>query len=403
MRPKKINHDAEVIIVGGGLAGLTLAACLGAQKIRTLCLERVVGNPAAHDVRTTAIAAGPKNLLASCGVWRDLAAEACPIKSIRIADQDSPHTLDFHHDEVGAEPFGFIVNNGSLRASLTKRLQKLTKYVEIIAPAVMQDLALAQDQATVTLQDGRSFAAQLVVGADGRSSPCRELAGIDSYGWDYQQTAFVCTIRHALPHNHVAVEHFLGEGPLATLPVSDLPKAVNGLRHRSSVVWTVSAATAEYLQALAPAAFTDELAKLVGGWCGAIALESDFQTYPLQLQHARAYTAPRLALINEAAHRIHPVAGQGLNLGMRDIENLVQLISRDAALGLDLGNADLLKNYARSRQRDTLQMVIATDGLVRLFSNNQPVLRQLRQWGFSLVQQNGMARRFFMKTAMGLP
>lgn len=186
----------------------------------------------------------------------------------------------------------------------------------------------------------------------------------------------------------------MAEGPLATLPMLDLPADQAPLRHCSSVVWTVKQETAAYLEKLETAAFSRELARLVTGWCGNIALIGGIQSHPLQLRHAVNYTACRLALINEAAHRIHPVAGQGLNLGMRDIASLGDLIMNASRLGLDLGQPQLLQDYEASRRRDTMQMILATDGLVRLFSNDFPHLKLLRQWGLSLVQHQSVARRF---------
>lgn len=388
--------DAEVIIIGGGLAGLTLAASLGAAGIDVICLERE--EPArmkapAFDGRTTAVAGGPKKVLENCGVWEYLAPDACPILSIHVADQDSPPALDFHHHEIGDEPFGWIVENGALRRALQKRIAALKPHVRVVAPAHMKSIACdGAGPARVTLTDGRILTCQLIVGADGRRSETRAQAGIKAYGWDYGQTAIVCTVRHEIPHDNIAVENFLPNGPLATLPLT---------KQRSSIVWSEKSATANFLMALDEKAFTQELQSRVGAWLGAIKIEGKRFAYPLNLKHARRYTATRLALVNEAAHGIHPIAGQGLNIGMRDIAALSAELTRAARLGLDLGHPEILRRYEKARKFDTGTMVLGMDLLVRLFSNASPSLEAARRFGLGAVGLMPPVRRFFMRTAVG--
>lgn len=386
---------AEVIIIGGGLGGLTLAASLGAAGIDVICLEREeprATRTAQYDGRTTAIAYGPQQVLAACGVWPYLEKDACPILHIRVADQDSPPALDFHAREVGDVPFGWIADNLKLRLALEKRIAQLKKHVRVIAPARMAKIeADAASLARVTLTDGCVLTAQLVVGADGRRSESREQMGIKAYGWDYGQTAVVCTVKHDWPHDNIAVENFLAAGPLATLPMTG---------QRSSIVWSERAATAQYLMGLDEKAFTLELESRIGAWLGPIELEGQRFAYPLNLRHAERYTATRFALVSEAAHGIHPIAGQGLNLGMRDIAVLCEELTRAAQLGMDLGDPSILRRYEAARKRDNGPMVFGMDMLVRLFSNSIPPLQSARRFGLGLVKHTGPARRFFMRAAM---
>ncbi len=394
----------EVVIVGGGLGGLTLAASLGAAGIDVVCLEREAPSrtrSAAHDGRTTAIAYGPQQVLAACGVWDKIERDACPILRIHVADQDSPPSLSFLHHEVGAAPFGWIVDNRTLRRALEERIAELKRHVRVLAPAQMATLDCGALQARVTLTDGRVVTAQLAVGADGRRSASREQAGIGSYGWDYGQTAIVATLLHEIPHDNIAVENFLPGGPLATLPMTDARRGHDGLTHRSSLVWSEQTAAAQALMTCDEAAFTAALQEKVGAWLGRVRLEGPRFAYPLNLRRAKRLTAPRFALVSEAAHGIHPIAGQGLNLGMRDIAALRDELVRATRLGLDLGHPDILRRYEHARRFDNGAMVLGMDLLVRLFSNAIPPVQTARRFGLGLVQHIGPVRRFFMRVAMG--
>jgi len=245
----------------------------------------------------------------------------------------------------------------------------------------------------VTLEDGRIFTADLLVGADGRKSLCREEAGIPLYGWDYHQTAIVCTIKHTKPHHHVAVEHFLPGGPFATLPMT---------QQRSSIVWTEKTKAAETLLQMDEVEFTELLQEKVEDYLGEVQLTGARYAFPLSMQHAEYYTAARLALIGDAAHGIHPIAGQGFNLGMGDIDALCDELTRAAALGFDLGSMLLLKRYEKRRRFDNGNMVLMTDLLDRLFSNSIMPVQAARRFGLTAVQKLPRLRRYFMRTAMGL-
>ncbi len=393
-RAKQTKCKSDVVIIGGGPSGLALAAALGSAGFSVVCLERNApraDGKARNDGRTTALSFGSVKILEKCGVWRMLEKSACPILDIRIADCDSPAFLDFGHKEIGDLPFGWIVENHFFHRALLNRARAL-KNVRIVAPAAMATLETNDVEARVILTDGRVLMAALAIAADGRASPCREQAGIPVYGWDYGQTALVCTIAHEFPHHNVAVEHFLPGGPLATLPMT---------RKRSSIVWTERSEAADILKKMSDKNFAAALEEKVRGWLGRIRLAGPRFAFPLSLKHAARYTDRRLALIGDAAHGIHPIAGQGFNLGMGDIGALTEELERAAMLGLDLGDALMLRRFEKRRKFTDGNMVLATDALDRLFSNSIPPIEAARRFGLNAVGQLPPLKRFFMRTAMG--
>lgn len=390
----------EVLIVGGGMAGLTLAAALGTAGVPVICVDR---DPQdlhlrdGFDGRTTAIAYGSRQAMAGAGIWRHLAEDAEAIRDIRVADSNSPLFLHYDHRELegthlGGCPFGYIVENRLIRRALFRRLGELSR-VTHLAPASVVDLDRSQSGVRARLSDGRTVAARLVVGADGRGSPCRRWAGIGVMQWDYPQTAIVCTIAHELPHDGIAVEHFLPAGPFAVLPMTE---------NRSSIVWTERALSAADYLALDDDAFTEELQRRIGGYLGAIRPIGPRFSYPLSVMHADRYVDRRLALVGEAAHAIHPIAGQGLNMGLRDVAALAEVIVDTYRLGLDVGSPDCLDRYQRWRRFDNLLLVGVTDTLNRLFSNDIPPLRLARDVGLAVVNRVPPMKRFFMRHAMGM-
>ena len=389
----------QVLVVGGGLAGLAQAAHLGRYGIEVVVVDqapRAAHTDAAYDGRTTAIALGTRRILEAAGVWRRVADEASPILEIRITDAGRPVLLHFDHAEMGDEPFGHIVDNRLLRVRQFELLDDLAS-VRHLAPAKVGALDLGSGLATATLDDGSKIRAELVIGADGRQSFVRRSAGIDTYGWPYRQSAIVLTMTHEEPHNGVALEHFRRNGPFAVLPMTD---DADG-RPRSSVVWSETPERATAFARLNLQDFTAELQARVGDWLGAVAVAGRRFVYPLSVLQARRYTAPRLALIGEAAHAIHPIAGQGLNLGLRDAAALTEAVVDAARLGLDIGAPALLAGYARLRRPDNLMMLAATDGLLRLFSNAIPPIRLARGVGLEAVGRLPPVKRFFMSHAMG--
>lgn len=384
----------EVAVAGGGLSGLAIAIACASAGIEVAVIDRE--DPAKmlavpYDGRTTAVAFGSQRVLAGIGVWAALAAEAEPIREIRVADGGSPLFLHYDHREIGKEPFGYIVENRLLRRALVMRARALPS-LSLLAPLAVERAVHNAESAELTLSDGREIRADLIIGADGRHSPLREAAGIRTFGTNYHQTALVCTVRHEKPHEGVAVEHFRHSGPFAILPMKG---------NRSSIVWTERSTDAPALLALDQKRFTRELARRFGDHLGALEIEGARWSYPLTLLHAERYTAPRLALIGDAAHVIHPIAGQGWNLGVRDIATLAELIVDAWRLGLDVGSTEILRRYESWRRFDIMTLIAVTDGLNRLFSNEVPPVRRLRDLGLGAVQRLPPVKRFFMRHAMG--
>jgi 2-octaprenyl-6-methoxyphenol hydroxylase len=389
---------ADVVIVGGGLAGMTLACALGTAGVSTLVIDRDL--PSAHltegfDGRTTAIAYGSGKVLEGAGVWAGLAGDAEPILDIRVTDNNAPLFLHYDHREVGDNPLGWIAENRAMRRALFARMAELPAVTHVTGASV-ERLERSSGGATIHLADGRSVTARLVVGADGRHSLCRADAGIRTLNWSYPQHAIACTIQHEKPHHGVAVEMFLPAGPFAMLPMTG---------QRTSIVWTERAALAPAYMALDEAAFTAELQRRCGSWLGAVTPVGPRFRYPLSVMHAERYIDRRLALISEASHAIHPIAGQGLNMGFRDVAALAEAVVDAWRCGLDVGGAEVLERYQRWRRADNLALVAVTDVLNRLFSNDMEPLRLARRVGLALVDRAPPLRplkRLFMRHAMGV-
>lgn len=385
----------DVLVVGGGLAGLSLAAALGTAGVETVCVDR--DSPAARtdlafDGRTTAIALGSRRILEGGGAWAHVPEDAAgAILEIRVADRNSPLFLHYDHREVGDEPFGWIVENRDLRVALFARLAELPS-VRHLAPAAVEGLERTPHSVRARLADGRMVRAALVVGADGRDSMVRRWAGIRTLGWSYPQTAIVCCIRHEFPHHSVALEHFLPAGPFAVLPMAG---------DRSSIVWTERRDSAAAYLSLPPARFHAELERRAGEWLGRVETIGRRFSYPLSLLHAEAYAGDRVALVGEAAHAIHPIAGQGLNLGLRDVAQLAETVVDRLRLGLDPGDRAALAAYQRRRRLDNVGLAAVTDGLNRLFSNAIPPVRLARTMGLAAVGRMPPLKRFLMRHAMG--
>jgi len=385
----------ELIVVGGGLTGLTLAIACADAGVEVAVIDRE--DPAAmlaqpYDGRTTAIARGSQQILQGIGLWPLLAEAAEPILEIRVADDGSPLFLHYDHRDVGGMPLGYIVENRVLRRALIARARQLPR-LRHVAPAAVERVERSAAAAVAHLADGSVLRGELVAACDGRRSPLREAAGIRTIAWDYPQISIVCTVRHALPHRGVAVEHFLPAGPFAILPMTG---------DRSSIVWTERAALVPQLMALDDAAFARALDRRFGDFLGALAIEGPRWSYNLSLMQALAYGARRLVLVGDAAHVIHPIAGQGLNLGIRDIAALAELIVDTHRLGLDIAQPDLVPQYERWRRVDNLTLAAVTDGLNRLFSNALPPLRWARDFGLAVVDTLPPAKRWLMRHAMGL-
>lgn len=393
------TRAADVLIVGGGMVGMTLACALAGAGVAVAVIDR--GRPEAqaapeYDGRASAIAHASAQALKGIGIWPLLEPHASPIADIRVADGHpmrgvSPLFLHYDHRDVGAAPFGYIVENRHIRSALSVFAAGLPR-LTLLAPAEVTGLSRDSHRAEVRLADGGTVGAGLVVAADGRFSRVRKQAGIAATDLRYRQTSIVCTVRHERAHNGVAVELFLPGGPFAMLPMTE---------DRCNVVWTERADLAPAYLALGDDAFLDELRRRFGDWLGAIELAGPRFSYPLGVLHAERYTDLRLALVGDAAHAIHPIAGQGLNLGLRDVAALAELIVDSHRLGLDPAGPQVLERYARWRRFDTMLLTAVTDGLNRLFSNDIGALRLARDLGLAGVNRLPPLKRFLMRHAMG--
>jgi 2-octaprenyl-6-methoxyphenol hydroxylase len=394
-RPSASRFD--LIVIGGGLTGLALAGAVAGAGLRVLLIEQralKLTTAPPFDGRVTAIARSSRYLLEGIGVWRHLAGDAQPILDIEVGERHSPLAVRYDHKDVGDEPLGHIVENRTLRRALLRRTGELAGgTLEIAAPDRPVRIERQSEGVALALASGRTVAAALLAAADGRASPMRAIAGIGVLRWDYEQTGIVATVAHARPHHGRAFERFFATGPLAMLPMTG---------RRSSIVWAADNRLARELIALDDHEFALELADRFGDRYGALELAGPRWHYPLSMMQARRYTDRRLVLVGDAARAIHPIAGQGWNLALRDVAALAELIVDARRLGLDLGGASVLARYERWRRFDSLALIGITDGLNRLFANDLLPLRLARELGLGAVERIPPLKRFFMRHAMGL-
>ena len=390
----------DVLIGGAGFAGLSLAIALR-QALGT-SFKVTVADPALErggsDPRASAIVAAARRLFETIGVWDAVNDGAQPILDMRITDSRlddavRPTFLTFTGEVDEGEPFAHMVENGPLLAALLTKARETG--VELRNAAVAEFDAVAD--VAVRLSDGEAVAARLLVAADGAKSSIRERAGIAVHGWDYPQASIVTTVRHERDHEGRAEEHFLPGGPFAILPLR--PDAQG---HRSSIVWTEDENEAARIVTLDDTGFHAELEKRFGLVLGDIEAVGPRRAFPLGLFVARAFIAERIALVGDAAHVIHPIAGQGLNMGLKDVAALAEVVVDAARLGLDIGSPVALDRYQRWRRFDTMAMGVATDGLNRLFSNRSDVLRVVRDVGLGLVDRVPALKQVFIREAAGL-
>ena len=398
------TEHVDVAIAGAGLVGGTLACALAAYGVKTALVDRL--DPKAmtidrFDGRASAVAASGERLLRAIGVWPHLVGQAgadrCElIREIRVSDSDAPLFLHYDHADVSDEFLGVMAENRYLRAAAFARMAELPGALRLIAPAAVSHMSESADAAVLHLADGREITARVIVAAEGRESKLRDQAGIAVTGWTYPQIAIVATIGHEKPHRGIAHERFLPAGPFAILPLPD-----DAGVHRSSLVWTERADAAGAYLALNDAHFLAEIDERVGGFLGALSLIGPRFSHPLGLQFARTYVKGRLVLVGDAAHGIHPIAGQGLNLGYRDVAALTEVIVDAKKLGLDIANPDALGRYERWRRADNLLMAGVTDVLNRLFSNDIGPIKAARDLGLAIVNRAPALKRQFMRNAMG--
>ena len=388
---------ADIIFAGGGTAGLSAALAI-ARSAPGIAIEVIDAKPPAApsgDQRASAIAAAARRMLEQLGVWSAVADDAQPIIAMeitdsRLGDAVRPVFLTFDGAVSEGEPFAHMVPNEGLGAAL--RDAALGAGIVLTAPDKVERFAADGGAMRVTLGSGGERRASLLVAADGVRSRLRALAGIKTVTWSYPQTAIVVTVKHERPHNGVAVEHFLPSGPFAILPMTG---------NRSSLVWTERKDEAEKLIRSDDFVFLVELERRFGHRLGELALDGPRQSYPLSLTLARDFVRPRFALLGDAAHGIHPIAGQGLNLGFRDAAALAELVIDAQRLGLDIGGDDVLRRYERWRRYDTWQMGVTTDVLNRLFSTEFAPLRALRGIGLGIVDRLPRVKKMFIGEAAG--
>ena len=396
------RETADVLIAGGGFAGLSLAVALkqalGPTFVVTVA-DPTLGANLGDDERASAIVAAARRLFETLGVWDAVAAEAQPMLDMvvtdsRLDDAVRPAFLTFAGDVEPGEPFAHMIENRDLVAALSAKAREAR--VTLIATGV-ERFAHDGERVYATLTDGRAIAARLLAAADGARSTVRTQAGIATHGWQYGQSAIVTTVAHERDHCGRAEEHFLPAGPFAILPLKP-----NRLGHRSSTVWTETTAEAARIIALPNDVFHQELERRFKLHFGEIKAVGKRRAHPLGFFVARSFIADRIALVGDAAHVIHPIAGQGLNMGLKDVAALAEVIVDAARLGLDPGGADVLERYERWRRFDTMAMGFATDGLNRLFSNRSDVLRLIRDVGLGLVDRVPNLKRLFIREAAGL-
>ena len=393
------DRACDVAVVGGGLVGLSLALALSGAGMTVVVIDREVPATASADAadgRSSAIAWGSQRVLAALGLWPRLEPHAAAIDDIRVSDGVSRLFLHYDHADVADHPLGFIVENRHTRRALHAAAAGRPGLVWL-APMAVTGLADVPGARILTLSDATRVAARLVVGCDGKRSFVRDAAGIAAFSHRYGQTAIVATLRHALAHANVAHERFLPAGPFAMLPLPDRDGA-----HRSSIVWTEHEALVPALMALDAEAFAAEARRRFGDWLGALSLEGRRFAYPLEIVQADALVAERVALAGDAAHAIHPIAGQGFNLGLRDVAALAECVVDAARLGLDIGGGEVLERYQRWRRVDNMSLLAVTDALNRLFSNDLPPLRLARRLGLAAVERVAPLKRLFMRHAMGV-
>ena len=400
------SASADILIVGGGLAGLTLAVAFGSAGLSVAVVDRERPDTASadrFDGRASAIAWGSAKVLAGIGLWDRLKPDGEPIREIRVSDGPSRLFIHYDHRDTGitadgmAAPLGYIVENRFIRRALYAALRDCPD-VRLLAPAELAQLERASGSVTGRLRDGRVLKARLAVACDGRDSPLRAAARIGVVRWQYPQTGIVAAIEHERPHGGVAHERFLPAGPFAMLPLRDSAEGA----HRSSIVWTERADLAPHMLGLSAPEFAAEIERRFGDTLGRVTAGGARWSYPLGFIQAEAYVAQRLALVGDAAHAIHPIAGQGLNLGLRDVAALAECVVDAARLGIDIGSAMALERYERWRRFDNLVLAATTDGLNRLFSNDVAPVRLARDVGLALVNRLPAAKRLFMRHAMGM-
>jgi 2-octaprenyl-6-methoxyphenol hydroxylase len=395
---------ADVLILGGGLVGLSLAIALSRNGVTTIVVD--AAEPAsqiapAFDGRTTAVSSSSWRMLQAIGVGDKIEAHGCPIRTIRVSDGLAPGSLVFDPSRGSSgngneDPLGIMFENRLIRQALQQTAAEC-EHITIVAPTRTGEVVRDEAGVRAALTNGRAVMASLLIGAEGRNSPTRDAAHIPLARWQYDHSAMVTTVRHERPHENVAYEIFYPAGPFAILPMLDDEEG----RHRSAIVWSVSAVGGPAYMGLSDRAFAAEIEKKMGGVLGRVEMATRRWTHPLGFHHAAQITDLRLALVGDAAHGIHPIAGQGLNLGFRDAAALAQVLVEGARLGLDLGDAQLLDRYQRWRSLDSFSVALATDSLTRIYGVPGRTASAVRRFGMSVIDRIAPLKNKLMAEARG--
>jgi len=388
------EHKYDAIISGGGMVGLTLGCGLAACGLKAAVIDAAkpeMQMAPAFDGRASAIAYASVQMLKAIGFWKHAGKYAQAIEEIHVTDKASPLFVHFEAGDADDRPMGYMLENRHTRLALSLRRKEM-KTLKLFAPDRIKSRVTDGGGVKVTLESGLKLTAPLLIAAEGRGSRLREEAGIALNAWAYRQTGIVATIEHELPHLGIAYEKFYPEGPFAILPLTG---------NRSSLVWSTKEAYAPVLLSLSTRAFEAEVARKVGGFLGEVKVTGPRWSFPLSFLLAERTTDERLALIGDAAHGMHPIAGQGLNMGFRDVAALAEVLVRAKKAGEDLGSPAVLERYERWRRTDNVSLAFITDGLTRLFSNDIKPIKALRDLGLGLVQQAPPAKKFFVSHARG--
>lgn len=391
-------RKTDLLVAGGGYVGLVAAVAVKSAAPH-LSVTVVDGAPAGAwktDPRASSIAAAATRMLTQLGCWQEIVADAQPITEMvitdsRVSDPVRPVFLTFSGDVEPGEPFAHMVENRVLNTALHNKAAELG--IDFLEATSVDQFETGAESVSVSLSNGETIQSRLLIAADGARSRLRDQAGIRTVNWEYGQSGIVCNVAHEKPHGGRADEHFLPSGPFAILPLKG---------NRSSLVWTERTSDAERLIREDDFVFDIELEQRFGHRLGALKVEGPRRAFPLGLTLARDFIKPRFALIGDAAHRIHPIAGQGLNLGFRDAAAIAEVIVETDRLGLDIGSFAALERYQSWRRFETVQMGVTTDVLTRLFSNDNPAIRSVRDIGLGLVDRVPSLKSFFTRHAAGL-
>lgn len=391
-----VNKEYDIVIVGGGMVGAALACAVASGGLRIAVIDSVEPQPfenSDYDLRVSSLTLGSKAIFETVGAWQDMIRQrvSC-VDAMEIWDEGGSGSIRFDSAEMAQACLAYIIENRVILQALLNRAKALHN-VDYLAPVQIVNIVTEDQQALVVLESGESLQASLIVGADGANSLVRKLAGIETDGWSFEQKAIVATVRSELDHEHIARQRFLATGPLAFLPLDDA--------HHCSIVWSADSERADTLQTLDDAEFNTELQQAFGDRLGEVKLTSQRAMFPLIAAHARQYLAERIVLVGDAAHRIHPLAGQGLNLGLGDIAVLAEVLVEASQARKDIGSHKVLRRYERWRKGGNSLMLGAMDGFKQLFGSDNDIVRGLRNFGLELTDGVPLVKHRIMSYAAG--